>query len=259
MNTIGELVVVGTGIQLGRHMSHRVLSEIRHAEVVFALADAFTQDWLNGLRPDLQSLVGYYDDDKDRRDTYREMEEAIVEAVRAGQRVCAVFYGHPGVFSQVSHAAMHRLKDEGFPVRMEPGISAEACLYADLGMDPGRRGVQSMEATQFLAYRHTVDPAALLLLWQVALSGNLDCVGFTPRSDRLEVLVDKLGRWYPMDTDVILYEAATLPIEDFRAERMPLSKMPQASYNDYTTLVIPPSVVLERDPEYWDRLQAIRS
>ena len=253
----GELIVVGTGIQLGRHVSQRVLSEIRHAEVVFALADAFCLDWLSGLRPDLKNLGEFYGVDKDRRVTYREMEQAIVKAVRSGRRACAVFYGHPGVFAQVPHAAMRRLREQGFPVRMEPGISAEACLYADLGIDPGRRGVQSMEATQFLAYRHTIDPTALLLLWQVALAGNLDCIGFAARPDRLGILVDKLGRWYPMDTEVILYEAATLPIEEFRAQHLPLIELPQAKYKEYTTLVIPPVAKLERDEEYWDCLRAL--
>jgi len=35
------LAVVGCGIQLGRHVSLRAMSEIRDAEVVMGLADAF--------------------------------------------------------------------------------------------------------------------------------------------------------------------------------------------------------------------------
>jgi hypothetical protein len=34
---------------------------------------------------------------------------------------------------------------------MLPGISAEDCLFADLGIDPGIYGCQSYEATDFLA------------------------------------------------------------------------------------------------------------
>src|SRR5690606_41924587 len=52
---------------------------------------------------------------------------------------------------------------EGFVARMEPGISAEACLYADLGIDPGRHGVQSMEATHFLVYDRVPDTSGLVL------------------------------------------------------------------------------------------------
>lgn len=245
----GGLVVVGTGIQLGRHISERAISEIRAAEVLFCLADAFALEWIKGLRPDVIGLQDYYGDNKDRRQTYREMEAAITKAVRAGKRVCAVFYGHPGVFADVPHAAMRKMRDAGHEVRMEPGISADACLYADLGIDPGKRGVQSFEATQFLVFQRQIDPTALLILWQVALSGDLSCTKFEAERHRLQVLVDKLTRTYPPDTEVILYEAAQLPIEPFRADRMPLRDLPDANYKEYTTLVIPPAMDIEPDED----------
>src|SRR3546814_9339226 len=79
--------------------------------------------------------------------------------VRAGKQVCAVFYGHPGVFADVPHRVVRRAREEGIPARMELGISAEACLYADLNMDPAQRGVPSLEATHFPVHDRTPDPA----------------------------------------------------------------------------------------------------
>lgn len=245
----GGLVVVGTGIQLGRHLTRRALSEIETAEVVFGLADEFAMAWLEGLRPDTVGLAQYYAPGKDRRQTYREMEARILEAVRAGHRVCAVLYGHPGVFADVPHGVLRRAREEGFPARMEPGISAEACLYADLGLDPGRYGVQSFEATQFLVYRRRVDPTALLILWQVALVGDLTCSRFHADPDHLLILVDKLRRDYPPATEVILYEAAQLSAVPVRAERLRLEEIPEAAYREFTTLVIPPVAELEPDTE----------
>ena len=64
------------------------------------------------------------------------MAEAILEPVRAGKRVCAAFYGHPGVFVLPSHDAISRARAEGFEATMLPGVSAEDCLVADLGVDP---------------------------------------------------------------------------------------------------------------------------
>ena len=137
---------------------------------------------------------------------------------------------------------------------MEPGISAEACLYADLDLDPGEHGVQSLEATQFLIQQRQIDPSSLLLLWQVSQAGNIDCVGFEARSGRIRILVDKLLRWYPETTETILYEAATLPIQDFRAERVALSALPDAVLNPATTLVIPPTLAAEPDQAALRRL-----
>lgn len=234
------LVVVGSGIQLGRHLSARCLSEIEDAECVLAVTDGAAHALIAQMRPDLIDLRVHYATGKDRRQTYREMEAAIMAQVLAGKRVCAVFYGHPGVFADVPHAVVRKTREAGFSARMEPGISAEACLYADLGIDPGRSGVQSLEATQFLVEDRPLDTRSLLLLWQVALTGDVGCTRFHAEPRELERLVERLLQDYPADHEVILYEAAQLPIEPFRAERMALRDLARAHYEEYTTLVVPP-------------------
>lgn len=236
------LVVVGSGIQFGRHASERCLSEIREAQVVFCLADPYTLGMVREMRPDVINLGTHYAPGKDRRDTYREIDAAIMASVRAGKRVCAVFYGHPGVFADVPHQVIRKALAEGVAARMEPGISAEACLYADLGIDPGEHGVQSMEATHFLVNDRKPDPSGLVLLWQVALSGDLSCRRLHAEPAGLQALVDKLRHWYPDDHEVILYEAAQLPIQEPRAQRLRLRELPSAHYEEFTTLVIPPLV-----------------
>jgi hypothetical protein len=253
----GELVLVGTGIQYGRHITQRAISEIKHADVVFCLADSLAMSLLAEVRPDMISLAGFYGDGKDRRQTYREMDAAIMTEVRAGRKVCAVFYGHPGVFADVPHVTVRKARSEGHQARMEPGISADACLYADLGIDPGKRGTYSFEATHFLIYDRQIDPCGLLILWQVALCGDLGCSRFDAVPERLELLVEKLKRWYPPETEVILYEACQLPIETFRADRMRLDELPGASYQEYTTLVIPPARELADDVETLAAVQAL--
>ncbi|BAL96281.1 diguanylate cyclase [Rubrivivax gelatinosus] len=242
-----SLVVVGSGIDFGRHASERCLSEIREAERVFCLVNPMALAMISSLRPDAINLGLHYAPGKDRRETYREIDERIMTEVRAGKRVCAVFYGHPGVFADVPHVVVRKARAEGIPARMEPGISAEACLYADLGLDPGRRGVQSMEATHFLVYDRRIDSAGLVLLWQVALAGDLTCARFHAEREGLKALVDKLLRWYPPEHEVILYEAAWLPIEQPRMQRLALRDLPDAQYAEYTTLVIPPLGRLEKD------------
>ncbi|GAA3920373.1 hypothetical protein GCM10022229_12550 [Luteimonas lutimaris] len=242
------LVVVGSGIQFGRHASERCLSEIREAQVVLCLTDPFALAMVRGLRPDAINLGVHYAPGKDRRETYREIDEAIMQQLRAGKQVCAVFYGHPGVFADVPHRVVRKAREAGIPARMEPGISAEACLYADLDIDPGHRGVQSMEATHFMVYDRVPDTAGLVLLWQVALSGDLSCSRLHAEREGLQALVDKLLRWYPPDHGVVLYEAAQLPIASPRIEHLRLSDLPDARYEEYTTLVIPPLGELRDDP-----------
>jgi hypothetical protein len=254
-----RLVVVGTGIQLGRHISDRALSEIRAAGRVFALVDGPMMSWLLAIRPDLENLGTCYAADRDRRDSYAEMEARIHAALLEGQHVCAAFYGHPGVYAQVPHRAIARARAAGIEARMEPGVSAEDCLYADLGIDPGRDGVQSWEATQFMVRDRAPDSSSLLLLWQIAVAGRLDCTGFDPCPRRLALLVEKLLRWYPPDAPAILYEAARLPIEAFRAERIRLDALPRTMIREHTTLVLPPVRAAGEDVEMRRRLAALAS
>ena len=141
-------MVVGTGIAAGAHLTAEARREIEAAEVVLALvADRVTLEWVRELNPQARSLHEHYRAGEDRRQSYERVVEAILEPVREGRRVCAVFYGHPGVFVQPSHEAIRRLRADGLRPRMLPGISAEDCLFADLGIDPGTCGCQSYDAT----------------------------------------------------------------------------------------------------------------
>ena len=105
--------------------------------------------------------------------TYQEIVEYILSYVRKGNKVCVAFYGHPGVFVFPSHEAIKRARNEGYRAEMLPGISAEDCLYSDIGIDPGADGCQCFESTDFLSYRRKFDPSVGLVLWQIAVIGEL--------------------------------------------------------------------------------------
>ncbi|ABE54529.1 Uroporphyrin-III C/tetrapyrrole (Corrin/Porphyrin) methyltransferase [Shewanella denitrificans OS217] len=245
----GSLVFVGTGLQLAGQISVLSRSYIENADRVFSIVpDAFAEEWLISLNPNHTSLQSYYaqaDEVKNRRHTYKQMVEAMLVAVRKGEQVVCALYGHPGVFACVSHLAIAQARTEGFDSYMEPGISAEACLWADLGIDPGQCGHQSFEATQFLLYQHRPDPSTHLLLWQIALAGDHTLTQFSTTSDRLQVLVDLLSQWYPLDHEVVIYEAANLPLQQPRIERLALKALPQARLTVISTLLIPPSQALK--------------
>lgn len=254
-SSTGSLACVGIGITLGSHISPLARSHIEQADVVFAgVADGIVELWLQGMHGDVRSLQPLYVHGKDRHQTYREMVEVMLAEVRAGKRVCGVFYGHPGVFALAPHKAIEQARIEGFDARMEPGISSEDCLYADLGIDPGTRGCQHFEATQFMMYRRTIDPSAWLILWQIGLAGDLTTRRFATGPAYRQVLLDVLARDYPLEHEVIVYRAAALPIEAPRIERMPLSALPQADLTMADTLAIPPARRMEIDHDIRARL-----
>ena len=235
----GSLTVIGTGIR-----PQQLTPESRHAlleadDLLYLTAEPGGGSWLEGLHPNARSLDGHYIEGEERRSAYDAMVEEILEPVRQGRRVCAAFYGHPGVFVTPSHEAVSRARAEGFSARMLPAVSAEDCLYADLGIDPGRSGRQSYEATDFLEHPRPLDGRAYLILWQISVIGERRAVS-SPRHEGLAELTDALLAHYPPEHEVVLYEASPYPIGDAIVERLPLAALREAQVTPMATLVIPP-------------------
>src|SRR5262245_31948317 len=130
----GSLTIVGTGIRLSQ-LSTEARACIEAADkLLFLACDAVTCSWLTQVNPGAESLHVHYGPGKPRGTSYAEMVERILAFVREGLKVCVALYGHPGVFAYPGHEAVRRARSEGYAARMVPGISAEDCLFADLGI-----------------------------------------------------------------------------------------------------------------------------
>ncbi|MFB2970726.1 SAM-dependent methyltransferase [Aerosakkonema sp. BLCC-F183] len=252
----GSLTVVGTGIQLVGHLTLAAQAHIVQAEkLLFAVADPVTAKWLRSLNPTGEAIP-YNTDRTRRKETYREMVDRILTEVRQGLNVCAVFYGHPGVFADPAHGAIRQAHQEGFRAQMLPGISAEDCLFADIGLDPGVNGCQSFEATDFLIRRRKFDRTSALILWQIATIGNLGFYQEGGHIHGLTVLAEVLQTHYSPEWQAIVYEAAVYyPICEPVIQRVSLSKLPEAKVTPVSTLYVPPFGPAPLDREMMARLR----
>lgn len=257
-NSPGRLACVGLGMMLGAHVGPRARSHIEQADVVFsAVSDPLAELWLQQMNANVRSLQAFYGDGKPRHDTYRQMTDAMLAEVRAGKHVCGAFYGHPGIFAKAPHDAIAQARAEGFHAHMEPGVSAEDCLYADLGIDPGHVGCQHYEASQLLFYRRRIDPSAYLVLWQVGWVGDRTYRRFATGPAHRQLLVDRLLEDYPADHEVVAYEAPTLPTASPRMDRLRLCELAAAPLHMHTTLVVPPGRRMQMDEEMLARIEAL--
>jgi hypothetical protein len=207
--------------------------------VLHVVADPIAATRLESLNRSARSLTSLYRAGVPRRRIYEEMVEEILGAVRGGSRVCAVFYGHPGVYVEPSHEAVRRAREEGFEARMLPAVSAEDCLVADLGVDPGEHGWQSWEATGFLLHRVRPDPTAGLVLWQVDGIGKLDW-NLEPDPRGLQALAEVLGELYPPEHELVFYRASVYPIAPGQAVRLALRELATLEAPPAPTLYVPP-------------------
>jgi Tetrapyrrole (Corrin/Porphyrin) Methylases len=252
----GSLQVVGTGYLGAGQFTQDAAHFVRTADKLFHLVtEPVTRHWLEQQNPTAESLYDAYSEGRQRSESYREMVDRILAPVRSGLRVCAAFYGHPGVFVYPGHEAIRLARAEGFEAEMLPGISAEDCLFADLGLDPAAHGCQSFEASDFLLRNRLYDPTSLLILWQI---GGIGVRTFHQTElwsrEGLQVLAERLGETYGPEHEAVLYEAATLPVCAPRREPVRLRDLGAASVTLITTLCVPPARQAEIDPAMARRL-----
>lgn len=258
MNKKGSLVNVGLGMTLGSHITPLSRSYIEKADIVFvAASNNLVEQWVETMNDNVVSLQQFYNEGTSRMITYRKMVEVMMAEVRAGKNVCGAFYGHPGVFAWPPHKSIKVAREEGYHAHMEPGISAEACLYADLGIDPGTFGCFQYEASYFMFRNKLIDPTAYLILWQVGVAGDRTLAKFSVEADSKQILVDKLLRTYPQDHQVIIYECALLPTEDVRIEKIKIRDIALANISGKSTVVIPPYEKAIPDEESIKHLESL--
>jgi hypothetical protein len=260
MGSAGSLVCVGVGMTLGSHLTPLARSYIESAEVVFAgLSNGVVELWLAKIRPDLRSFQSLFQQRYHSVDPYRHVVDAILAEVRAGRRVCAVFYGHPGVFSWPCHEALETASREGHPTHLEPAISTEDCLYCDLGIDPGKYGCQHYEVSQLMLYRRQLDTSAYLILWQAGVANDPAMARLRVTMPYRQLLMEVLARDYPLEHEIIVYKVPSIPVEKPYVDRITIKLLPTVSLDHHATLVLPPARKLEADPVIRERLVAIEA
>ncbi|MDI1448385.1 SAM-dependent methyltransferase [Polyangium sp. 6x1] len=239
----GSLVVVGSGIKTVGHLTQEALAWIKAADKVFyVVSDPVAEGVIQRLNPGKsESLSGLYEEGKRRMETYEQMIERMMASVHAGMRTCAAYYGHPGVFAYPTHMAIKRLQKQGYEAFMLPGISAEDCLFAELGVDPATTGCQSYEATAFVINGHVPNPKAALILWQVGVFGRGDYSRSNYQPKGFHYFVEHLAKFYPTDHKVCIYESAMFPGCKPREDWVAIQDLDKARLTPASTLYIPAS------------------
>ena len=248
------LVVVGIGIRVIGHLTTEGIAWINTSKKVLYLAhDPVACAIIAQMNPSAESLAGFYAEGRLRSESYQRMVGRVMECVRSGQQTCLVFYGHPGVFCWPGHEAIRQARREGYTARMLPGISAEDCLFADLGVDPATTGCQSYQATDFLSNDRQIDSSSLLILWQIDVIGIPVLKTKRGKLPALPLLVDRLCQIYSPDHEVILYIAPIQLFGEPIIQRLPLRRLVKARLFSSSTLCIPPGEPTKPNVELYRR------
>ncbi|HET7929043.1 MAG TPA: SAM-dependent methyltransferase [Actinomycetota bacterium] len=252
----GSLTVVGAGIRAGLHVTQEARGRIEGADkVLYLLAEVAIAPtgWIHAMNPSAESMASMYRPGRPYLDVYEDIVTTILTWVRRDLDVCAVTYGHPGVFDQSLYEAIRRARGEGYRTRILPGISALDCLFLDLELDPGEDGCQLYDATGFLVHARRPDVSVPLILWQISVIGGSHTTGTVDRFS-LAILRDRLEALYGADHEVVVYEASPFPVGRPTIERCPVSGLAEAGVTGLSTLYVPPRDSARSDPGMMARL-----
>jgi hypothetical protein len=256
-----SLIVVGTGIRTVGHMTVESIAWLQEADkVLYVVGDPIAESVIKELNPQgAESLTPMYAEGKPRIQTYNEMIDRTLECVRHNLLTCLACYGHPGVFVYPSHESIRRARAEGYEARMLPGISAEDCLFADLGVDPATCGCQSYEATDFLASDRRIDPSSSVILWQIGVVGDSTFKHGAYDVSALPLLIERLLRDYPPTHVVYLYEAAIFPGCEPTIYPVQIQSLGLVPLSAGYTLYIPPAYPSRADQTMYYRMTALQN
>lgn len=258
----GELIVLGSGIETVG-FTDTDINLIRDADHVFyCVADPATNVWIKSLRPDAYDLYVLYDDNKLRYYTYMQMTEAMLHFVRQGQRVIAIFYGHPGIFVLSTHRAIKIARREGHRATMRASISALDTLCADLGVDPSQPGMQTFEATDMLIRKRQLDPGLHVVLWQVGLIGELGYRRQGYLNHGFSLFLDYLENIYGTNQVVINYIGSRYPGLPPLIDEQTIGSLrdpeKQTRVTGISTFYLPPTQVRVCDTEMLTKLGLLK-
>lgn len=235
-----SLTVVGTGIKFLAHLTTEAKAYIQNSEkVLYLVNEPACKEWIIKNNKNAESLDQIYFKFEHRALAYDAITKYILENLKSDIHLCVVMYGHPTVFAQPALEAAKIAKNSGYETKILPGISAEACLFADLMIDPGSCGCQSYEATHFLQTQKPIHIGSHLILWQIGMIGE---VGLKPptNKEKINELKNYLLKQYPAKHEVYIYEAAQYPGFPPRIEPCALEVIDRLAFTTISTLYVPP-------------------
>ncbi|WP_454782823.1 SAM-dependent methyltransferase [Legionella sp. WA2022007384] len=258
MSDKASLIVVGCGIKFFAHMTKEVIAYIKQSDVVLYLVnDPILKLWIQQQNQYTESLDQVYFSCPNRADSYSLITDYVLENLYQNKHVCFVLYGHPSVYAKPGLDAVKKAKEKGYYAKILPAISAEACLFADLLVDPGSSGCQSFEASDFLIHQRQFDISSHLILWQINAVGILNHETTNNKKVGILLLLDYLTKYYEVTDRIIIYEAAQYPGFEPVITQTQLKYLSDIQLSNLSTLYIPPAKITACDQTILKALELV--
>lgn len=200
----GDVWLVGAGPGDPELLTRKAERLIRAASVVFY--DALVGPGVLALVPAGVRLVSVGKRSGRHSKDQKMIDELIVEAALAGDKVVRLKGGDPAIFARANEE-LEACREAGVPVRICPGITAASAAAADLGISLTLRGL-ARRLTYVTA--HVRAGQDIQLDWASLADPQATLAIYMGKAAATEVSANLIKAGLPGDTPVALVENASL-------------------------------------------------
>jgi uroporphyrin-III C-methyltransferase len=212
----GEVWLVGAGPGDPELLTRKAERLIRQASVIFY--DALVGVGVLELVPPGVRLISVGKRSGRHSKDQRTIDELIVAAALAGERVVRLKGGDPSIFGRATEE-MDSCRAAGIPVRICPGVTTASAAAASVGMSLTLRGL-ARRLTFVTA--HTRKGEAVDLDWQALADPQATLAIYMGKAAAPEISKRLIAAGLPASTPVLLVESVSLPEERHFATRLDL-------------------------------------
>lgn len=247
----GEVWLVGAGPGDPDLLTRKAERLMRQASVIFY--DALVGPGVLELIPASVRLVPVGKRSGRHSKDQGTIDQLIVEAALAGERVVRLKGGDPSIFGR-SAEEMDACRAAGIPVHICPGVTAASAAAASLGKSLTLRGL-ARRLTFVTA--HTRTGAAIDLDWQALADPQATLAIYMGKAAAAEISRGLIKAGLPAETPVLLIENASLPEERHFATRLDLLPLAaETALGDGPALILVGQAMAARASAERDRRRA---
>lgn len=248
----GEVWLVGAGPGDPDLLTRKAERLMRQASVIFY--DALVGPGVLDLVPSHVRLVPVGKRSGRHSKDQRTIDQLIVEAALAGERVVRLKGGDPSIFGR-SAEEMDACRAAGIPVHVCPGVTAASAAAASLGKSLTLRGLARRLT---LVTAHTRTGAAIDLDWQALADPQATLAIYMGKAAATEISKGLIKAGLPGKTPVLLIENASLPEERHFATRLDLLPLAaETALGDGPALILVGQAMEARASAERDRRRAV--
>jgi uncharacterized protein YabN with tetrapyrrole methylase and pyrophosphatase domain len=237
-----DIYLVGYGMRMPNDFTLEMLAVLKRCKRIFGVPPVNAPEF--GLPP-MENLLTCYGPERNRRDTYLEMLDLVLDAASADAPVALATYGSAMVGTWVAHRILEVAPQRGLSVHVTNAVSSFDGIWADLNVEPFY-GFAIWEATTLVKLQAEPDRRVHLLLPQAPVYGvtqgpDLDQMTMQT-STGLGELRDYLLRFYPAAHEVHFIKTGSGtgarsvgPV----IETLPLGELDRSALNQVATLLVP--------------------